>query len=98
MNGETVNGEKEVDVEEGLELAAEPEDTVVLEDVDDIDNIGDISVEINVEELVAKIESADGDAEEHEKEVHRRIEELNDQRDADKELDSTYNFNLDDDL
>jgi hypothetical protein len=98
MNGEVGNGGKDVDVDEDIELTAEPEDTVVLEDVDDVDNVGDISVEINVEELVAKMEEGDGDAEEHEKEIHRRIEELNDQRETDKELDSTYNFNLDDDL
>ena len=97
MNGEVNNGEKENDVED-IEVSEESEDTVVLEDVSDIDNVGDISVEINVEELVAKIEAGDGDDGQHEKKIHRRLEELNEQRKAEAELDNTFNFNLDDDL
>ena len=98
MNGEVGNGEKEVDVEEDIGSSEESEDTIVLEDDIDIDNVGDISVEINVEELVAKIEAGDGDAAEHRKEIHRRLEELSEQRRIEAELDSTFNFNLDDDV
>jgi len=102
MNGEVDNGKKDVDVEDDIELSAESEDTVVLDDAvlddTDVDNIGDISVEINVEELIAKIEAGEGDAEEHKKEIHRRLEELEDKRRIELELDSTFNFNLDDDL
>jgi len=97
MNGEVDSGEKEV-VEENAESSDIPEDTVVLDDINSVDNVGDISVEINVEELVAKIESGEGDGEEHEKEVRRRLDELEEQRKTDSELDSTYNFNLDDDV
>lgn len=97
MNGEVDNGKKDVEVEDDLELSAESEDTVVLDDTD-VDNIGDISVEINVEELVAKIEAGEGNVEEHKKEIHRRLEELDDKRRIELELDSTFNFNLDDDL
>ena len=97
MNGEVDNGKKDVDVEDDLELSAESEDTVVLDDTD-VDNIGDISVEINVEELIAKIEAGEGNVEEHKKEIHRRLEELDDKRRIELELDSTFNFNLDDDL
>ncbi len=102
MNGEIGNGEKDDDVTEDVESIdsiGASEDTVVLsEDMADLDNVGDTSVELEVEKLVAKIESGDGDAEESEKEVHRRIEELNDRRAAEEELDSTFNFNLDEDL
>lgn len=87
MNGEGTNGEDTDDVVEDIEF-----------DDDVVDNVGDISVEINVEELVAKFEDADGDDEAKKKEVHRRMEALNEQRQEDKELDSTFNFNLDDDL
>ena len=87
MNGEGTTGQETDDVVEDIEL-----------DDDVIDNVGDISVEINVEELVAKIESDDGDEEVEKKEVHRRMEALNEQRQEDEELDSTFNFNLDDDL
>lgn len=98
MNGDIENDEKENIVDEEVELTETSEDSIVLEDVADIDNVGDISVEINVEELVAKLEASDGDAEDHKKEIHRRLEALNDEREADQALDSTYNFNLDDDL
>ena len=102
MNGEIGNGEKDDDVTEEVESIdsiGASEDTVVLsEDMPDLDNVGDTTVELEVEKLVAKIESGDGDAEEGEKEVHRRIEAINDRRAAEEELDSTFNFNLDEDL
>ena len=98
MNGDIDNGEKQSTVEADVELGEQSEDTIVSEDITDIDNVGDISVEINVEELVAKIEAGEGDEVEHQKEVRRRLDELEEERRADAELDSTYNFNLDDDL
>ena len=100
MNGDVENGDKENAVDEDeLELADSSEETIVLsEDAADIDTVGDFTGEIAVEKLVAKIESGAVDAEEKEKEVHRRIEELNEQRKVDSELDSTFNFNLDEDL
>jgi hypothetical protein len=67
------------------------------EDMDD-DNIGDISVEINVEELVAKLEATDSDDVARRREIRRRLEELEDMRRANEDLDSTFNFNLDDEL
>ena len=98
MNGEIDNGEKQGTVEADVEFGEQSEDTIVSEDITDIDNVGDISVEINVEELVAKIEAGEGDEAEHQKEVRRRLDELEEERKAEAELDSTYNFNLDDDL
>ncbi len=98
MNGEFDNGKKQVDADEDVVLGEESEDTIVVEDPADVDNVGDISVEINVEELVAKIEAGEGDAVEHEKEIRKRLDELEEQRREEAELDSTYNFNLDDDL
>ena len=67
-------------------------------DVADVDNVGDISVEINVEELVAKLEATDDEDLSRKREIHKRLEELEDQRRANEVLDSTYNFNLDDEL
>lgn len=59
------------------------------------DNVGDISVEINVEELVAKIEASD--TEDAEKAtIRKQLDKLREQQDS--ELNTTYNFNLDDDL
>jgi hypothetical protein len=87
MNGEVIDNEELDDVAEDVEL----------DDVD-VANVGDISVEINVDELVAKIEADDDDDASSKKEVHRRMEELNERRKAEKDIDSTFNFNLDDDL
>jgi hypothetical protein len=69
-----------------------------VEDMDDDDNVGDISVEINVEELVAKLEATDSDDVARRREIRRRLEELEDMRRANEDLDSTFNFNLDDEL
>jgi hypothetical protein len=68
------------------------------EDLDDDDNIGDISVEINVEELVAKLEATDSDDVARKREIRRRLDELEEMRRSGEDLDSTFNFNLDDDL
>ena len=69
-----------------------------VEDIDDDDNVGDISVEINVEELVAKLEATDSDDVARRREIRRRLEALEDMRRANEDLDSTFNFNLDDEL
>ena len=68
------------------------------EDGDDDDNVGDISVEINVEELVAKLEATDSDDVARRREIRRRLEELMEMRRESRDLDSTFNFDLDDDL
>ncbi|MDJ0905789.1 MAG: hypothetical protein QNI96_07200 [Woeseiaceae bacterium] len=94
-----MNGEKDttvVDDVENVEENVAPDDTVVLtEDLADIGDVGE-TAELNVEEIVEKLDKAD-DAQ-HKKEVHRRLEELADKKREEEELDSTYNFNLDDEL
>ena len=99
MNGGTGNDNDEKVVDDKIDSIGESEDTIVLsEDADDIDTVGDFTAELDVEKLVAKVEAGEVDAAEEEKEVHRRLEELNEQRKDNEELDSTYNFNIDDDL
>ena len=66
--------------------------------IDEDDNVGDISVEINVEELVAKLEATDSDDVVRQREIRKRLDELEDQRKASEDLGGTYNFNLDDEL
>ncbi len=96
MSGENGYEEKSEDLEDDVESQADSEDVVVADD-DGNDNVGDMSVEINVEELVAKIESDDASETARKREVRRRLEELEEKQRSAKELDSTYNFNLDDD-
>lgn len=69
-----------------------------VDDMDDDDNVGDISVEINVEELVAKLEATDSDDVARRREIRRRLEELEEMRRESRDLDSTFNFDLDDEL
>lgn len=73
------------------------EEEVTTNDIDDdvVDNVGDLSVEIDVSELVADIELSGSDEAEKKQAVRRRLEELNEAKE--KQLDSTYNINLDDD-
>ena len=59
------------------------------------DNVGDISVEINVEELVAKIEASDTEDAEKAR-IRKQLDKLREQQDS--KLNTTYNFDLDDDL
>ena len=96
MNGEKDDIVDEAEDVEDVEENAAPEDTVVLtEDLEDIDDLGS-TTELDVDKLVEKIDK-DGDSQ-HKKEVHRRLEELAEKKREQEELDSTFNFNLDDDL
>lgn len=69
--------------------------TVVLTEVEE-DDLSDLSAELNVEELMAKLEASDAEDVHRKAEIRRRLEVLREKKFA--ELDSTYNFNLDDDL
>ena len=57
------------------------------------DTVIDVSGEL--EALVEKLDKSDPDDVAHRREVRKRLEELAEQRNVD--LDSTFNFNLDDD-
>ena len=63
--------------------------------VDD-DIVDDSTAEVNVDALVAKIDSEDPEEAAHHREVREKLEALAEQRDD--EFGSTYNFNLDEDL
>ncbi|MDX1403810.1 MAG: hypothetical protein R3192_04700 [Woeseiaceae bacterium] len=67
--------------------------TVVLDDTGAFtDNVGDVSVEINVEELIAELEGLEDKDVARKKEIRRRLEELAESRD----LDDTYAIEFDD--
>lgn len=71
-------------------------ETVVLSDDDDDVAVGDSTIEMDIEKLVAKLEASDSEDVHHRAEIRRKLEELRERRE--QELDSTFNFNLDDDL
>lgn len=100
MNGQTDNERPADEVKDEstdtLESQDLVEDPIEIDTVGSDDNVGDISVEINVEELIAKIETDDSDEAVKKREAHRKLEELNERRRAEEDIGSTYNINLDD--
>lgn len=72
-------------------------ETVVMSDDDDDDDISadDSTVEMDIEKLVAKLETVDSEDVHRRAEIRHKLEELRELRE--QELDSTFNFNLDDD-
>lgn len=79
----------------------ESEEELSSDDDDEVADIGTETIvsstaEFKVDEIVAKIDKADPDEVAHTREVRKRLEEIAEKRDED--LDSTFNFNLDDDL
>ncbi len=91
--GGTGNG-KETEQDDLVGDDAMQETVVMQTDDADIDTVGD-TAEVNVEELVAKIDSGNTDDLERRKVVKKKLEEL--QEEIGDNLDSTYNINLDDD-
>ena len=86
------------DEAEDAEVAVDEEkteETVVLTETGATDNIGDVSVEINVEELVAEIEASQGDDAHMKMEIRKRLEEIQEQKAASKEIDNTFDIDLD---
>jgi hypothetical protein len=67
------------------------------EEESDSDNVGDVSVEINVESLIAEIELEHDDEAARRREVRRRLEEIREQRDALKDIEDTFTMYLDED-
>ncbi len=89
MNSEDGNksgdAESVVDDEESVE-------TVVLSEPQITDNVGDVSVEINVEELIANIETENDEDAVRKKEIRRRLEDMAEE----KSFEDTYAIDLKD--
>jgi hypothetical protein len=66
------------------------DDEVDISDDDSDDGMGDISMEMNVEELMAQLENTKTDDLARRKEIRRRLEEIQELR----SLDDTYSFDL----
>ena len=70
--------------------------TVVMSDDDEDVAVGDSTVDMDIDKLVAKLEASDKDDVHRRAEIRRKLEDLREQRE--QELDNTFNFNLDDDV
>jgi hypothetical protein len=77
MNSEVKNDENTLGDEE-IELSEEKavEDAVVPSATKNTDNVGDASVEINVEQIIADFEQMDDEASARKMKVRRKLEEL----------------------
>jgi len=98
MNGKNIDDDDVLDddddVLDDVSSDASLTETVVLTEIDD-DADGDTTIEMDIENLVAKLDASDIDDVHRRAEIRRRLEELREQREL--ELDSTFNFNMDDD-
>ena len=90
MTGDTAETSEDLDE---LESGDDSEDRMIADD--DGDAALEATSEINVDELVSKIDKQ-GDLD-RKKLVKRRLEDLQEQKIASENIDSTYNINLDDD-
>jgi hypothetical protein len=96
---EITGDDDEIAEDDDVELDEEEdaEDTVVFSTSKGSDNVGDVSVEINVEELIAEFESSVDSEAARRKEIRRRLEEIREQKEVMKELEDTYSSDLNDD-
>ena len=94
-DGEDFVEDDEVDA--GGRRGRGPEDTIVFSTAKGSDNVGDVSVEINVEELIAEFESSQNDEAARRKEIRRRLEEIRERKEAMKELEDTFSGELSED-
>lgn len=104
MNGESDNEKTPEAADSDIELVNDESsgdessdafaDTIVM-DTSDMENVGEVTGEINVEKLVKKIESESAEEIERKRKVKQRLEAMKEK--ADKDLDGTYNISLDDD-
>ncbi len=72
--------------------AADAKEELIADDLQATDNVGDVSVEINVEELIADIEGENDEDATRKKEIRRRLEELAEE----KSFEDTYAIDLGD--
>lgn len=94
---EDVSDDDDLDLDEEEPDDTDGDDTVVFSNAKATDNVGDVSVEINVEELIAELEASQDSAAARKKEVRRRLEEIQEQREAMRELEDTFTFDFKDD-
>ena len=73
------------------------DDTIAYSTAKNSDNVGDVSVEINVEELIAEFESSAHSDAARKKEVRRRLEEIREQKEAMREIEDTFSFDPNED-
>ena len=88
------NDEPEIDIEDDDDAEEfSGDETIVMSDSDDDDDSDDnldVSMEVNVEKLMAEMEKTATDDIARKKEIRRRLEEIQESR----SLEDTYSFDL----
>lgn len=101
MNGEIDNIDDDDDIESSAEDDESDDDgedvSISDEEVELTDNVGDLSVEINVEDIIRRIEANAGADLQRKREIRRRLDEIREARESAAEMDNTFNLYLDDD-
>jgi hypothetical protein len=83
----------EIDDDEA-EVEVTDDTTVVLDETGALtDNVGDVSVEINVEEIIADIEASEDKDAHRKKEIRQRLEDMAEER----SFEDTYAIDCEDD-
>ena len=95
MMGGTGNGNETEQDDDVVEDDGMQETVVMQTDDEDLEIVGD-TVEVDVDELVAKIDSGNTDDLERRKAIKKKLEML--QEEIGDDLDGTYNINFVDDL
>ena len=93
MHSDLKNENGDTDFEDNELSTDDAEETVVITEDEFTDNVGDVSVEINVEELVAEIEANHDDDSARKKAVRQRLEEIAE----DQSFEDTYAVEFEDD-
>ena len=90
--GDTENDEPENDIDDDDVEEFSGDETIVMSDSDDDDSDDDldVSMEVNVEKLMAEMEKTGADDVARKKEIRRRLEEIQESR----SLEDTYSFDL----
>jgi len=81
-------------VEDDIASNDATDENTILDTADE--GFADTIVEANVDSLVAKMDETDADEAERQRITRKRLEELDEQKS--KDLDGTFNFNIDDEL
>jgi hypothetical protein len=94
MNGDNTddNPENEIVADDVTDDATDENAVLTTDD----DKFADTVVEASVDALVARMDSKDADELARKREARKRLEDAQEQQS--KDLDGTFNFNLDDDL
>ena len=95
MNGKNNDLDDDKDDASSEDISSEDLTATVVISEDGDDDDGDTTLEMDIERLVAKLDASDSEDVHRRAEIRRKLEELREQREA--ELDSTFNFNLNDD-